>query len=268
VLGLRIGLTRVAFFIPEGGAFAPRPYARSPWSAEMLHGRLLAGLAAREVERGHLDGGFRVARLTVDLFVAVPMQPVVVRSERVRDGKRVRAVDVVVTCGDRTVARATALLLVAPGDPPGRVWGRPPWGAPDPSALDSPPRTPEADAMGAPEMRFIGRPLGGPGPYEAWLREPWPLVDGEPLTPVVRAVIAADVTNPLSNWGDEGLHYINADLTVYFSRPPVGEWIGLEVTDHLDADGTGIGQSRLHDALGPFAVVVVGAVAQAFGARQ
>ncbi len=121
--------------------------------------------------------------------------------------------------------------------------------------------------MGAPEMRFIGQPLGGPGPYEAWLREPWPLVEGEELTPLVRAVMAADVTNPLSNWGDEGLQYINADMTVYFSRLPLGEWIGLEVTDHLDADGVAVGQSRLHDRAGPFAVVSLGGVAQAFGAH-
>ena len=259
----------MGFFSVDGsGAFVPRPHARSPWSAEMLHGRLLAGLVARDVERRHLDGGFVFSRLTVDLFAAVPMQPVAVHSERVRDGKRVRAVDVEVRCADRVVARAAALLLVAPGPPPGRVWGRPAWTAPDPADLAAPPRTPEADAMGSPDMRFIGRPLGGVGPYEAWLREPWGLVDGEVLTPFARAVMAADVTNPLSNWGDEGLHYINADLTVYFSRPPVGEWVGLEVTDHLDAAGIAVGQSRLHDAAGPFAIVALGGVAQAFGARQ
>jgi acyl-CoA thioesterase len=234
----------------------------------MLHGRLLAGLVAREAEACHLEGGFMVAQLTVELFRAVPMRPVGLHAARVREGKRVRAVEVAVTCDEATVARASVLLLVPPGPPPGRVWGRQPWRAPDPSSLPAPGRTAEADAMGAPDMRFIGEPLGGPGPYEAWLREPWPLVDGEELTPVTRAVMAADVTNPLSNWGDEGLQYINADLAVHFSRPPVGEWIGLEVTDHLEADGLAVGQSRLHDRVGPFAVVVVSGVAQTFGTRQ
>ncbi len=258
----------MAYFTVHAGAFVPRPHARSPWSAEMLHGRLLAGLAAREVERAHLDGGFVVSRLTIDLFRAVPMRPVALRATRERDGKRVRAVEVVVTCEGLTVARASVLLLAPPGTPPGEVWGRPPWRAPDPSTLAATPRTADSDAMGAPDMRFIGSPLGGAGPYDAWLREPWPLVDGEELTPVARAAMAADVTNPLSNWGDDGLQYINADLSVYFSRPPVGEWIGLEVTDHLDADGLAVGQSRLHDRVGPFAVAAVGAVAQAFGTRQ
>ena len=102
----------------------------------------------------------------------------------------------------------------------------------------------------------------------SWLREPWALVDGEPLTPYVRAVIAADVSNPLSNWGDEGLQYINADLTVHLARAPVGEWIGLEVTDHLDHGGISVGQTRLHDATGPFGNVAVTGVAQAFGDRR
>jgi hypothetical protein len=258
----------VAFFSFTGNAYMPRPHARSPWSAEMLHGRLLAGLAAWEVEREHLDGGFVVARFTIDMFRAVPMQPVAVRAARVREGKRVRVVDVAVTCADEPVARAVVLLLVSPGAPPGRVWGRAPWGAPGPSDLPAPARTAEADGMGAPEMRFIGQPLGGPGPYEAWLREPWPLVEGEDVTPVARAVMAADVTNPLSNWGDEGLQYINADLTVSLARAPVGEWIGLEVTDHIDAGGIAVGQSRLHDLAGPFATAAVSGVAQTFGVRR
>jgi Thioesterase-like superfamily len=254
-----------AFFAPAGDGFVPRPHARSPWSADMLHGRLLAGLAAREIEREHLDGGFALARLTTDLFSVVPMEGVAVRATRVRDGRRVRAVDVVVTCAGRDVARASALLLVAPGAPPGTVWGRGPWDAPPPSAAAAGPRSEEAEAMGAPDLRFVGRTLDGPGPHRAWLREPWPLVDGEPLTPYVRAVIAADVANPLSNWGEEGLQYINADLTVSLVRAPAGEWIGLEVTDQQAEAGVSVGSCRLHDAVGPIGQVLVTGVSRPFG---
>ena len=119
--------------------------------------------------------------------------------------------------------------------------------------------------MGAPDLRFVGRALDGPGPHRAWLREPWPLVDGEPLTPYVRAVIAADVSNPMSNWGDEGLQYINADLTVSLVRPPAGEWIGLEVTDHVAEDGVSVGACRLHDASGPIGQVLVTGVSRPVG---
>ena len=254
-----------AFFVPTGDGFVPRPHARSPWAADMLHGRLLAGLAVREVERAHLDGGFGLARLTTDLFSVVPMAPVTLRATRIRDGRRVRAVDVLVACEGRDVARASALLLVAPGAPPGTVWGRGAWAAPAPSALATGPRSEEADAMGSPDLRFVGKALDGPGPHRAWLREPWPLVDGEAISPYVRAVIAADVSNPLSNWGDAGLQYINADLTVSLVRAPVGEWIGLEVTDHLGDAGVSVGSCRLHDPTGPIGQVLVTGVSRPFG---
>jgi hypothetical protein len=254
------------FFTPDGGSLAPRPHARSPWSPTMLHGRLLAGLAVREVERAHLDGGFGVSRVTVDLFSVAPMAPVSLRSTRVRDGRRIRAVDVVLACEGRDVARAAVLLLVGPGSPPGEVWGRGPWDAPPPRGALAPARSAEADAMGAPDLRFVGRPLEGVGPHRAWLREPWPLVDGEALTPAVRAVIAADVSNPLSNWGEHGLQYINADLSMHLVRLPEGEWIGLEVTDHLADGGTSVGQTRMHDGSGPFGFATVTGVARPFGA--
>ena len=39
-----------AYFSLSTDGLKPVPAARSPWSADMLHGRLLAGLAARAVE--------------------------------------------------------------------------------------------------------------------------------------------------------------------------------------------------------------------------
>jgi hypothetical protein len=253
-----------AFFARAGATFAPRPHARSPWAADMLHGRLLAGLAARELSLHHGEGGLQVGRLTVDMFRVAPMAPVEVTAERVRDGRRVRAVDVHLCCEGVLVARAAALLLAPGSPPPGTIWGPGGWDVPLPSALPAGERTPEAEAMGAPELRVLGGGLTGAGPHRAWLREPWPLVDGEPLDPVGRAVIAADVANPLSNWGSEGLGYINADLTVQLVRAPDGEWIGLEVVDHVDEGGISVGACRLHDLRGPIGECQVVGVTRSF----
>jgi hypothetical protein len=256
---------REAFFIAQGDdTFVPRPHARSPWAANMLHGRLLAALATRQLERDHLGPTMRLARLTVDMFRVVPLAPVVINADVVRDGRRLRAVDLVVSCEGRSVLRAGALLLASGDAPPGRVWSRPAWDEtpPDGPALA---RTSEADAMGSPDLRVIGGGFDGPGPYRAWVREPWPLVDGEELSPMVRAVMAADVGSPLSSWSDAGLQYINADLTVSLVRSPAGEWIGLEVVDHLDDSGIGIGSCRLYDRHGPVGSCQVTGVARAFG---
>jgi len=234
---------------PEG--LVPRSHARGPWSEDMIHGRLFAALAAREVERRHLEGGLHIARVTADLFRATPMVPLTLRASRVRDGRRVRLVDVDVVADGRPAARVSVLLAAAQGAPPGRVWGLGSWGLLPPVGLE-PPEAGRAEAAGYPQLHFESAGFGDTSePVRAWLRDRWPLVDGEELTPAQRAVLASDLANPVSNWGDRGLHYINADITLEMVRAPQGEWIGLEVLDHLDSDGIAIGSCRVHDELGP-----------------
>ncbi len=236
-----------AFFEPAGKQFRPRPHARSPWSAGMLHGRLLAGLAARALGDG---GGRQLARLTVDLWRAAPMEPVTVETQVLRDGRRVRVETVGIVCAGHEVARATALLVQRGPAPDGVVWSAAPWEAPRPESLPAPVRT--TDMVGNPDLRTIGLGFEGAGARRAWLRDDRSLVDGEPLGAWPRAAMAADVANPLANWGTHGLDYINADLSLSMVRDPAGPWIGLEITDHLDRDGVAVGVAALHDAEGRF----------------
>ena len=103
------------------------------------------------------------------------------------------------------------------------------------------------------------RPLvraGGVGAGDG--RRSWP---ASRTRPFLRAALASDVTNLLANSGDRGLGYINADLTLYLARPPVGEWIGCEATDHADAEGVAFGSSSLYDRDGRIGHVALCAVA-------
>jgi hypothetical protein len=75
-------------------------------------------------------------------------------------------------------------------------------------------------------------------------------VAGEPLTPFVRVASTADFASPFANSGAEGLQYVNADITLYLDRDPVGEWIGFEVLDHLSAEGVCLGECALYDERG------------------
>jgi hypothetical protein len=83
-----------------------------------------------------------------------------------------------------------------------------------------------------------------------WTRDRWQLVAGEEPSPVVRAALAADLPNPLANSSAEGLQFINADLTLVLGRPPVSEWIGLEVAAHLGHDGVAVGDCTMYDTSG------------------
>ena len=85
---------------------------------------------------------------------------------------------------------------------------------------------------------------------------------GSPLTPFVRVAVAADYASPLANYGEEGLGYINSDVTIYLHRLPTTEWIGFEVTNHQATAGVAIGQCFLYDESGSIGTASVAALAQ------
>lgn len=243
-----------AFFEPGDGGLLPHPDARGPWADDMMHGRLLAGLAAWAIERDHGAEGFHPARLTVDLYRNPRMEATTVATNVVRAGGRVRAVDAVLHVGGTEVARASSLWLrraIGAVDAGPRSDG---WPAPPPEECD-------VQFGGAFEVRApLGAGFGAPMPRQSWLRDTRPLVTGEALSPFVRAALAADFASPLANSHAQGLDHINADLTLHLGRLPHGEWIGIEVADRVAADGVSVADCRFHDAAGPIGWSTVCAV--------
>jgi len=246
-----------AFFTRDGPSLHPAAVARGPWAADMLHGRLLAGLLAWRVESDHGDAEFHPARVTVDLFRSPPMRPLEVAAHVVRAGRRIRVVDATVTIDGDVYARASIVLLKRTEQPAGEIWPGPAWDVPHPDALPEP-------GWDAPwEMRPITE--GGFGSFEQkrmWLRDTRALVEGEQMTPFVRVATAADIANPLANSGTNGLEFINGDITLYLARLPVDEWIGFEVTRHVSAEGVAVGECAVYDTRGPIGTSTVSAVAQ------
>jgi hypothetical protein len=248
-----------AFFEQVDGALVPHAQARGPWAADMMHGRLLGGLAGWAIERDHGDAAFHISRLTVDLFKNPPMEPVHVATRLVRDGRRVRAADVSLTIGGVEVARASALMLRRAEHPESAVWGEPTWSVPRPEDVE-----PRGMGGGSWDMRPItGSGVGGQEQKRLWLRDTWDLVDGEPMTPFARAAALADFSNPFANSGSGGLQFINADITLYLRRYPVTDWIGFEVAAHLGEDGIGVGECTLYDERGAIGRSTVAGVANA-----
>jgi hypothetical protein len=249
--GCYTGAVTESYFRSAGRGVVPFPVAHAPWGDDMLHGRLLGGLAARAVEHEHGAPGWRAARLTVDLFRPAAMALVEIEVRPVRMGRRLKVVDAWMRCEGHDVGRATAVFLAESGEPPGRIW-RPhhePW--PDPESIDPPaPASSDDDGWW---FRTVEGGFGSGEHTRVWTRETNPLVDDEPLSPFVRSALSGDMACPLANGSDEGLHYINADYTMLIGREPVGEWIGLEVAQQIDADGISIGSATLVDRTGPFA---------------
>jgi hypothetical protein len=243
-----------ASFTPDGDRLVPSPTAASPWSDEMLNGHHMGGLVGWGVQRDSGDPEFQLSRMTVDMVRAVPMRPLLVQTRRTRDGRRLRAVDVSVTADDVEVLRGSAVLLRRSEHPDSEPWTPEPWDVPPPEEIEGPSGGPMSW-----EIRRINE-WGAPGPGRVWMRETADFVAGEPLTPLLRAALMADFTNPLSNSGPDGLAFINTDVTMYLTRDPRGEWIGMESAGHLGAEGVAFGTTWMHDRDGLIGHCVAGAL--------
>ena len=235
------------------------PLSQSGWYEDGQHGGLVAGLLARAVDGVSTLTPMEVARLTVDIFRVVPTVPLRVTTTILREGKRIQLVRAYLQAGGVEVAQATAMRL--------RIADRPPPDAalPDPSLLPIPvAEAPSVDServgVGVAgrvyfhrhgvEMRQAEGDFDQPGPGAVWMRIVSPLVAGEELTPLLRAVISADHGNGISSVLPTSWVFMNADLNVHLLRMPVGEWVGLRSVSWFADLGRGVAHSQLFDAGG------------------
>jgi hypothetical protein len=249
------------FFTRDRDAFMPTDAARGPWDPNSLHGRVIIGLLAFAIEQRHGADDFVPARLTVDMFRLPNLSPIEVKTRLVRDGLRIKVVEADFFSGGVAMARASCQLLRKTENAHGAVWSPPNWDVPAPADIPVP-GDPRLGMNGKWATRPIAGAMGTVGPRRLWMSEVRELVDGIPLTPFVRVAVAADFASPFANAGDQGLGYINSDVTLYLHRLPVQQWIGFEVVNHHASDGVAIGECWLYDEQGPIGTSTVAALAQ------
>jgi hypothetical protein len=245
-----------AYFVRDGDRYVPTGIGQGPWG-QTLGGHIVGGFLGWALESAAGDPELQPARLTVDLLRPTAFEPVEIQTSIVRDGRRIRIADATLTQRGTVISRASALFLRRGQEPADKVWSTPVTMPPMPTEPDVMPEdvtmfiqtygwgTPTSTGMGLAEWRSDS------GQKFAWLRETKLLVDGEPLTPFIRAAMAGDVTNPLTHWGTRRLEFINADYTVTLSRLPQGPYIGLASLTHYSHDGVATGNATLFDHLGP-----------------
>ena len=112
----RIPAWTLSFFTADGDALVPTDLACSLWSDDQMHGVALSGAMARSLEHAVAELGrtdLRPARYTVDLFRAARMQPCHLRTDVVREGRRLCLVDAVLEQDGEPVARASGAVPAA-----------------------------------------------------------------------------------------------------------------------------------------------------------
>jgi hypothetical protein len=242
-----------SLYIRKGDTFEPTELTRGPWDPKAQHGGAPAALIAGELER--VGDGRPFARIALHLMKPVPLVPLTLEMEVARDGRRARRVRADLKAGDEVVCFAYALQLqggdeAVPEIPLSACVER------GPDEGEVAPRFTDYSMFGgdAVEVRFVAGAFAQPGPATAWFRLMVPVVDDEPVTPLQRAMAAADFGNGISaalSW--EQFTFVNPELTVFLLREPDGEWIGNDAVTAIDPGGIGLADATLHDVHGPFA---------------
>lgn len=255
-----------ALFECVGDRYRPTERSLGPWGRAVLHGGPVAALLAYAVERERSTPDLLPARLCVNLFRAVPQSPLDLRVRVRRDGRRLKVVEALLEADGTPVSSAVGLLLrksVEPDIALPQTAGR----------LDPPeamPRmqVPSQDVSHATSLEIQGgiRPVPGAPNRGLWVRMPYPVVAGVALTPFTRAAVLSDWTNPVGNYGPEGMNFINADITLYLFREPVGEWLGLEPVARHSTDGIALSDCTVHDRSGPAGRCVTASMTTAYTA--
>jgi hypothetical protein len=236
-------------FVPEGDSFVVATMlTQGPWDPNSQYGGTPAALLTWAVERVPTLVPMRIARITVDMHRRVPLGRLEVRTEIVREGKRLQVVVATILDPDRVeVARATALRFRlgrgpdAPTDPRLPPVATPPWG---PSRRQQPRPTNLNGFIDATEMRDGGTANAA----TTWYRATRPVVAGEESSPIVRLAWASDFTANSGNYLDlRRWSAINADLTISLGRAPQGEWTGVATRAWYALDGIGHARADLFD---------------------
>ena len=248
-----------SIFLADAGRFVATEHARGPWDPQALHGGAAAALMTSALERMEPGAELPIARLGFELLRPVPYAPLSLSLSIVRPGRRVQELAGELRCGERLIARASALRVQpVPSDLPEQPAAQQAWvdrqmpgpqdGTPVRFSLDGEENSFAASAM---EMRWLSEPREL-GPGRVWMRLRHPLLPGQQLTPLARLAATADFANGISAaLAFERFLFINADLTIHLQRRPRGEWIGLDARTLLHGGGCGLSESVLHDIDGP-----------------
>jgi hypothetical protein len=230
-------------------------WAGGPWNPEQQHGSAPASLVAWVAEQIPASQPMRIARMTLDLLRPVPIAPLNITTEILREGRRIQVCAVHLSVDGVEVVRANVLKVRALDIDLPSTAELPPLTLPGPKdeRLPNPMTNKSSPFVSSVQIQEVKGAIRDQGPAAAWFRADRPIIDGVAMTPVMRAAVAADFCNGVSSVLDfTRWTFINGDLTISLARMPVGEWILLDAESWIGAEGAGIAFGKLADTQGYF----------------
>jgi hypothetical protein len=191
-----------------------------------------------------------VSRLSLEILKPVPIGPLQLGIDIVRDGKKQQVLKIVAYVAGEAVLSATVLRLRNNAEPGPTL---PPFQLRGPSHANEIFSTSGSGFAKLFTVRALTGRFGGCTPASVWFRLDGLIVEGEQPTPLACAVAAADCGNGLSlpvsthEWACP-----STDLTVQFARAPLGPWIMVDAETWIGTEGRALTHARLGDEKGWF----------------
>ncbi|MCL1595679.1 MAG: thioesterase family protein [Actinomycetia bacterium] len=240
-----------SFYTTDRGQYTPTDYVTGPWDDDHCHAGPPCALLTHGIHSVAMHMG--MSRITFEIERQIPKRPVRIHTEVLRGGRKVQLIKGQLIGDDgRTYLTAHAWLMridttVAPtvawdGPLPKPVKDSPHFGM---SFHDT------TDIFDGTDLRTAAGTPFGEGPATVWVRQRYPLIEGQVVSPYSTMVFACDWPNGFARLATfDKLIAINTDLTVYFARKPVGDWIAMEAKTISQGLGLGMTDSLVYDASG------------------
>jgi hypothetical protein len=247
-----------ALYEPTDGGFLATALTIGPWDPGFQHAGPPAALLLRSAELASGIQNGQTVRMGFDIFGPVPVRPVRVRASVVRPGRRIELVEAVLDAGDdRPLMRLSAWRMRSADD--GLRASGPAADPAHPAPMSVENSREEVAAFftqdvayhRALDWRFAAGSFNEPGPAAAWTRSACELVTGEPMSPLQHLLVMTDAASGISavlDWTTAT--FANVDLTVSLTRPPRGEWLGMDARTTLGGSGAAQCFAVLYDADG------------------
>jgi acyl-CoA thioesterase superfamily protein/acyl-Coa thioesterase superfamily protein len=239
-----------AIFRVDGGNVVTSPHAAGPWDPNMQHGGAPSSLVVWAAEQIPTAAPMQVARATIDLMRPVPVAPLTLETEVLREGRKIQLCAVRLYANGVLTVGATVLKIRRQAQPLPDDIVEPPLDVAMPEQSRIEPQN-SPFGLGVTIRAARGR-FGGVGPGAIWYRADRPIVEGAAISAAMRAVAASDFCNASSALDWHKWTFLNADLTVSMAREPVGDWMLLDALTWIGPDGAGLASARLADTKGYF----------------
>lgn len=240
------------FYEPIGeNVYRPTRHVQGAWRDDEQHMAPVAGLLVAAMEAHDARDEMQTVRVALDICGVMAADDTHVHTSTLRPGRTIELLEVDATIDDRVAVRGRA-WRVAKAEV-AEISGVEFTDIPGPDACEASGSFLKEWPGGFIEQIEVRQHIDNrPGRGIVWLRSPHPVFTTGPASPLAEFLRLADAANgsvPRAN--PRAWMFPNVDWTAHVFRQPDPEWLGLEVTQSIDANGVGLTSSTLHDVHGP-----------------